>query len=260
MKLHCHTTGSGPDLVLLHGWGMNAAVWSPWLPRLARHHRVTAIDLPGHGASDYDSTQDSLDDWVAACLEAAPRQADWVGWSLGGQLALGAGLAAPERIRRLVLVASSPRFVKTEDWPHAMEEGVLRQFAETLARNHQQTLERFLSLQVRGDEEARLTLRLLRQEIVQWPQPHPSALQQGLELLRTVDLRARIPGLQVPSLWLLGERDTLTPAAVGQELVALGIPQSEIKVLKGCAHVPFLSHPGTSLELVKAFLGAGDSG
>ena len=258
MKLGCRTIGEGPDLVLLHGWGMNAAVWSPWLPKLARHYRVTAIDLPGHGASGYGSFPGAADDWVAACLETAPGEAEWIGWSLGGQLALAAALREPARVRRLVLIAGSPRFVQADDWPHAVAAEVLRQFAGALKRDHGQTLARFLALQVRGDDEGRRALRLLRQEITQRPQPRPDALERGLELLLTLDLRARVMELQMPSLWLLGERDTLAPPALAADLRALAIPQATVRVLKGCAHAPFISHPEESLQALYGFLGVTD--
>ena len=46
MRLYSETMGSGPDLVLLHGWGMNVAVWSSIKPRLAERYRLTLVELP----------------------------------------------------------------------------------------------------------------------------------------------------------------------------------------------------------------------
>lgn len=253
MRLYRETTGTGPDLVLLHGWGMNAAVWSPVLATLSQAFRVTLIELPGHGASDYDGTRSTLDDWVSACLAAAPARAVWIGWSLGGQLAQRAALREPERISRLVLLTASPRFVIGDDWPHAMAPATLDQFARALRRNHHQTLERFLSLQVQGDEAARETLRLLRQDIAARPEADPLALEHGLELLRTVDLRASLGDIRCPTLWLFGERDTLVPADISDELERR-LPEAEILVLQGCAHAPFLSHPRQCLRALNHFL------
>jgi len=255
MNLTAMTTGTGADLVLLHGWGMNNAVWSVILPGLTAEKRVTLIELPGHGGSLYRDDQRGLDAWVAACLERAPRRADWIGWSLGGQIAQRAALMAPERIRRLMLVCSSPRFIRAHDWPHAMLQQTLHQFADALKRDHQQTLIRFLSLQVKGDDLARETLRLLRQEVAQHPVPDPQALEDGLELLLTIDLRAQLNRLQCPSFWLLGDKDALVPGSVQQDLLALNIPNAGFQLLKGCAHAPFLSHPAQSLESIRRFLG-----
>ena len=257
MSLHAVTAGSGADMVLLHGWGMSNAVWSGLLSELAQSYRLTLIELPGHGGSSY-TVEGTLDAWVKACLETAPAQAHWIGWSLGGQIAQRAALIAPERISRLMLVCSSPCFIRAGDWPHAMLESTLHQFADALKRDHRQTLARFLSLQVQGDELARETLRLLRREIMQGSTPDPRALEHGLELLLTVDLRTQLHRLQCPSFWLLGEKDALVPGSVAQELALLAIPQAEFECLKGCAHAPFISHPARSLALVKQFFGTVD--
>ncbi|HEB96380.1 MAG TPA: pimeloyl-[acyl-carrier protein] methyl ester esterase [Sedimenticola thiotaurini] len=233
---------------------MNSAVWAPLLEDLAPRFRITLLELPGHGDSGYDSSRPDLEAWTAACLAAAPARAHWLGWSLGGQIAQLAALQRPGRVDRLVLLASTPRFVQGDGWPHAMSENTLRQFAATLRRNHRQTLARFLALQVQGDESARETLRLLRRELAARPEPDDLALEHGLELLLTTDLRPRLAQLRRPSLWLLGQRDTLTPAAVAPELEALAIPHSRIRVIDGGAHALFLSHPAATLAQLVPFL------
>jgi pimeloyl-[acyl-carrier protein] methyl ester esterase len=253
VSLPAQTAGTGPDLVLLHGWGMNAGVWQPVIEGLAARHRVTALELPGHGASAFDPARGTLRHWAAACLDAAPSRAIWLGWSLGAQVALQAALDTPERVRGLVAVAGTPRFVQDEDWPHAMPDATFRQFAAALASDHAGTLDRFLGLQVRGGTEARETLRELRAAIRARPAPQLGALRAGLELLLGVDLRADLPGLQPPSLWLFGERDTLVPADVVHPLETL-VPSAEILILHGAAHAPFLSSPGLFLELLGRFL------
>ncbi len=107
MSLWSETRGSGPDLVLLHGWGLSSAIWGDFADRLAESYRVTLIDLPGLGHSA--ATDDmSLDAVVASLLATAPESAHWLGWSLGGQLALAAAEQAPERVKSLSLIAANP--------------------------------------------------------------------------------------------------------------------------------------------------------
>jgi len=251
--LYRDTRGSGPELVLLHGWGMNAAVWSDLAAALAGQCRVTLIELPGHGESPL-LPGGSLAQWARACIEAAPPRAVWLGWSLGALVALQAALEAPSRITRLLLTAGTPRFVQSEDWPCAMPQATFQQFSGALAQDPQTALDRFLALQVRGTADARVTLRSLRGGFRERPAALPQALEQGLELLRSSDLRPYLGGLDCPSRWLLGERDTLVPWTVARQLPGV-LPGARVEVLAGAGHAPFLSHRQAFAGWVRESLG-----
>ncbi|VAX05269.1 Pimeloyl-[acyl-carrier protein] methyl ester esterase BioH [hydrothermal vent metagenome] len=253
MRLKVETQGSGLDLVLIHGWGMNGAVWTDLVDRLVANYRVNVIELPGHGYSPYQADMDSLEQWAQACLDAAPERAAWIGWSLGSQVCTQAALLQPERVTHLVSVAGSPRFLQADDWSHGVPGGTLNGFAETLRQAPRLTLERFLALQVRGSDCARAVLRSLKANLNNRPAPQPEALDRGLELLRSTDLRCRLAEISCPALWLLGERDTLTPAAVVEDLAVL-IPQAKMQVIKGAAHAPFLSHADEAITALQSFL------
>ncbi|GAL05727.1 biotin synthesis protein bioH [Photobacterium aphoticum] len=80
--LYWQTEGQGDDLVLIHGWGMNGAVWQHLLPQLTPHYRVHVVDLPGYGLSS-DADAGNLDEVVQLLLENSPPTATWIGWSLG---------------------------------------------------------------------------------------------------------------------------------------------------------------------------------
>src|ERR1044071_2657646 len=97
-------------LVLTHGWGMNSQVWDLALPALRTAFEVQALDLPGHGRNANQAPGATLEEWAYALLAQANSPAVWVGWSLGGLAALAAARKAPEKIRALVLVASTPKF------------------------------------------------------------------------------------------------------------------------------------------------------
>ncbi|MGB5605365.1 MAG: alpha/beta fold hydrolase, partial [Gammaproteobacteria bacterium] len=102
MKLYTQTSGAGPDLLLVHGWGLHSGIWDGLAPLLEPHYRVTRMDLPGHGRSAWQG-QASLDDMTDAVLSTAPATAVWLGWSLGGLLAARAAQRAPARVTALVL-------------------------------------------------------------------------------------------------------------------------------------------------------------
>ncbi len=242
---------SAEDWLFLHGWGMNAGVWTPFVRGLGADIRPHALDLPGHGGAPLPAA-DGLQGWTDHVLARAPARATWVGWSLGGLLALDAALRAPERLHRLVLMAATPRFLEAPDWPCGIARGTLGTFHRALLDDPRGTLHRFLVLQLRGGEGMRHSLRLLEAEINRHPPPRPEALAAGLELLRSGDLRARLTELGIPSLWLFGARDTLVPAATAACLRAL-LPTAEIRTVPGAAHAPFLSHPDPLRQALAGF-------
>ena len=258
MRLHAASCGHGPDLVLLHGWGLHSGAWTPLLPELGQRFRVTCIDLPGHGRSPAQPEGFGLESAAAAIAAIAPPGAAWLGWSLGGQLALAAALAGAA-IRRLVLVATTPRFVAAPDWPCGMAAATLAGFAASLAEDHRKALRDFLTLQLRGDRHAATLLAELRRTLAEHGDPDPAALRSGLEILGCTDLRARLAAVRQPVLVIAGERDRLTPAEAGRRLAA-GVRDGRVLVLPGAAHAPFLTHPAEFVAAVGEFLLDEESG
>lgn len=266
MNLNFTSCGHGPDLLLLHGWGMHSGVWGDWIERLAERWRIICIDLPGHGYSDPVTPLPSplpaaarnltnLDAWVHALLAVAPPQAVWLGWSLGGLLALRAARLQPERIRRLVLLNSNPCFVARADWPSAMPTEVFEAFAARVNSMGAAALPRFLSLQTQGLPQSRSVLKTLQARLATRPVPSEAALQTGLALLGDSDARADWAACSVPRLALFGAHDALVPVAAADALQALA-PSAQVVVLDDAAHTPFISHPDATLNAVVDFLHA----
>ena len=263
MSVATEVTGTGPDLVFLHGWGMNGAVWDPLLGELQARFRVTRVDLPGHGESPWDSRLTTLEQWAETVLEAVPPGAAWVGWSLGGLVMLQAAQLAPGRMRALVGIATTPCFVRRQDWEPAMEPGLLQQFALQLQKDRQATLKRFLALQFQGVPHGRDLQRRLVRLLDSRPAPRSGALHAGLRLLLQnqspnrlqlqSDLRQELGAMEAPALWILGERDRLLPPALAGRLRELA-PRLEVQRLPGAGHAPFLSHPARVAGLLGGFL------
>lgn len=245
-QLYCRCVGHGPDRVLLHGWGLHAGIWEPVLDSLAARARLHLYDLPGHGHSVACSAF-TLEEACAALAQTAPEQADWIGWSLGGMVALEFAARYPQRVRRLVLIASNPRFVTASDWPHAMAPDVLESFARALDTDYSDTVQRFLALVARGAPDNSV-LRTLRNALRRAPLPTAAGLRGGLEILRSADLRARLGAVSVPVLLMGGARDTLVPIAALRGLAQL---HSNVRLheFADAGHAPFISH-------VQPFVGA----
>jgi pimeloyl-[acyl-carrier protein] methyl ester esterase len=252
--MHIELVGSGAPLVLLHGWAMHSGVFAPLIERLSEHHSLHLVDLPGHGHSPERGDID-LSGAATRILDAVPP-APWLGWSLGGLIALQAAVAAPQRVQSLVAIASSPRFVRGEDWPQAVSSEIFQQFADELGRDYRGTLERFLSLEAIGSEHGREVLKTLRACVFERGEPAQSALLQGLEMLGTLDLRSDLAMLKQPSLWLAGRRDRLVPPAAMRAAAALN-SQAQFHCIEGAGHAPFISHVEETVVALRAFLESG---
>ena len=250
-RLYRRSIGQGPDLVLLHGWGLHSGIWEPLLGRLVERFRLHLVDLPGHGRSAATS-EFTLDGVCDALLHAAPDQADWLGWSLGGMLALDLAARHPQRVRRLVLAASNPKFVASADWPHAMAPDVLNGFARALEEDHDGTLKRFLALIARGSPDS-AALRVLRDALRKAPPPATAGLRGGLRILRDEDLRVRIRQLDIPVLLLAGARDTLVPIEA-LRVLAQAHPHVRLQEFPHAGHAPFISHPQEFADVLAEFL------
>jgi pimeloyl-[acyl-carrier protein] methyl ester esterase len=247
--LHVEVRGEGPDLVLLHGWAMHSGIWSDWAQQLSRWFRVHLVDLPGHGNSPCCARGGGLDDWGGAVREVVPERAWWLGWSLGGLVALAAAARHPGGMRGLTLLATSPRFVAGADWTQAMDAKVFDEFERQLQADVSRTLSRFLSLQVKSADGSGETLRRLRSQLAKKPAAASEALSTGLNFLRQADMRHVLAATDLRLFWLLGERDTLVPAGVRHEF-----PGVHAAVIAGAAHAPFLSHPEACTEQLKSWL------
>ncbi|WP_025758115.1 pimeloyl-ACP methyl ester esterase BioH [Enterobacter sichuanensis] len=235
------TAGTGNcHLVLLHGWGLNAEVWHCISEELASHFTLHLVDLPGFGRSRGFGSM-SLYEMARQVLDAAPQNAIWLGWSLGGLVASQIALSQPERVKALVTVASSPCFSAQETWP-GIKPDVLASFQQQLSEDFQRTVERFLALQTMGTETARQDARTLKQTVLSLPMPEVEVLNGGLEILKTVDLREPLAALAMPHLRIYGYLDGLVPRKVVPLLDALW-PESESQVIAKAAHAPFISHP-----------------
>lgn len=240
-----------PFLGLLHGWGMNGRVFDTLVEALSDSCEVQTFHLPGHGGRD-DLTDNTLAGWARDLAGQLPAGATLLGWSLGGQLALRAALDYPQSVARLVLLASTPRFVAGPDWPHGMAAAELDGFAGALCADPGATLLRFLSLQTRGVEGQKTLLQSLRAALASTPAPTPASLDAGLALLRETDLRAELARVRQPVLVVHGGLDTLSPAAAGAHLAAR-LPAARLLDLPRAGHAPHLSHPGPVIDALRAF-------
>lgn len=264
--IHVEITGSGPPLVLVHGWAMHGGIFAPLLPALAASRTLHIVDLPGHGFSpwpmasgddakaDADTAAQVLQSWVTEITAAVPT-APWLGWSLGGLVGLAAARGNPARVTGVVAVSTTPRFTRSEDWSCAMQPSMFDAFTSGLESDAQATVARFLALEAQGSEHLRDTLRELRAQLGTRPAADIHALRAGLRLLGGIDLRSELQSLRVPTLWIGGRRDRLVPPDAVSAAAALTLDAAAL-ILPNSGHAPFLTETDGLAHAVLEWLAA----
>jgi pimeloyl-[acyl-carrier protein] methyl ester esterase len=252
MSLHIEKLGHGEPLVMIHGWGMHSGMWMQAKQLLSQHFELHLIDLPGMGYSASLSEYD-----LAAVAEEiaqyVPENAYLLGWSLGGLIAMK--IAMQHKVKKLVLIGSTPCFVNREDWQLGTPMEVFQTFFADVIQDFESTMHKLLALIAMGGGNARGTAKVLKQEFSARPLPSEKALQDTLNILLHTDLREELGRIKVPTLLLHGEHDKLAPIGAAAWLSS-ALPDAKLHEIKGAAHEPFLSHPqiftATIVEFLKA--------
>lgn len=245
-----NSVGQGPVLNVLHGWAMNAHLFDDWAQDLSQHFQVNLIDLAGHGLNH--------EQLLAADISGLAEQGEnipagiWLGWSMGGTLALNQALQRPDQVKALVMLCATPCFTAKDHWSAGTDVQVLEQFGKELQQDVKKTIHTFLALEVMGAKDERQQLRELKTKVFERPLPSMQALSTGLDLLGSVDLSSELKKLQTPSLWLSGRRDRLVkPAAVE---AAAKLSGGEYHMVRGASHAPFLHHGDELISRILEFV------
>lgn len=225
-------------VLLLHGIGGRASLWAPTVAALAPRPAI-ALDMPG-----YDGTRPALTsfpalaDAAAAMLDAAgAAQADVVGHSLGGMIALELALRHPGRVRRLVIVASSPAFGSRDP-----------AFREAFLAARQKPLDEGLGM---AGVAASLVPTMLgpaadpaaaRAAIAVMASVDEAAYRTTLATLTSFDRRADLPRVTQPALLIAGEADQTAPPR-GMARMAESMPEARTLVIPGVGHLLPLEAP-----------------
>lgn len=246
--------GRGPTVVLIHGYGESLIAWRGVFDLLAQDADVIALDLPGFGLSSKPARGYATDSIAATVLAALQTlgvgRAVLVGHSLGGAVSSAAALAAPDRIRALVLL--DPAVVGA---PLAVPEGRPGDFSVDAARR---AVARYEAMRTRFTpphdpqwlEESASALAYL-------PAQDSAYAASAAAVLAEFDFGyltpERVLRLQQPTLVVWGEYDPVLPLSAGRALAA-SLPHAEFRVVERSWHRPHEERPAETAQIVRQFL------
>jgi len=223
-------------LVLLHGVGLDHRMWQRCVPELARDHRVSTPDLPGHGTGDPITPGAALDDLAAAIARDLPGPVHLVGFSLGALVAQQVALRAPDAVRSLVLISSVARRSPEQS---AAVRGRLRAAEQDFAATSEAAVQRWMTpewQQHEPDLAAELRATLLAND--------RDAYLAAYRIFATADaeLASRLPGITAPTLAITGGADPGSTPEMTEHL-ATTIPRARAVVIPAARHLLPLEQP-----------------
>jgi 3-oxoadipate enol-lactonase len=259
MRAACNDTdvawfevGRGEPLVLIHGLGDDHRAWRRALPDLALRHRVILYDLRGHGQTTLGNPDGSLrqlgDDLVALLGAIGLESADLAGFSLGGTIAMRVAIDHPERVGRLVLVATSSRVGRAAaEWYRQRVDLVDRkdpQLRQTLDRDTADVY-----AQSPGELDEGL---LIRRQSTADPRGYGSACA-AMAGLNAAPLDPELGEISARTLIVAADKDQHCPPKAG-EIIAASIAGSRLEVLAGAGHPIPVEKPRELARLINSFI------
>lgn len=214
-------------IFLIHGWGTNPTIWPEWL-LIENAYTYQSPDYPNYSKLVHTFLEQ---------YQKHGQKITLIGWSLGGMLALQLAAEHPDKINKIILISSTPRFTTTENYSAGLAPSIVKNLARKLTKNKWQTQLDFYQLMFSNEEQESwrsflMQLSPLLENITLF------SLQEGLTYLLETDLRSLLPSIQTPCHIFHGTEDTICPPAAC-EYLASQLPHSHITWLSGAGHIPF---------------------
>ena len=255
IRWHYNVLGKGDCIFFIHGWAANMRVFSQQARYFSQNYKVVLVDLPGHGKTNWKQT--TFDEVASGIKDIANvigvKNFSIVGSSMGGFIGLKIAQLFPERVDKLAMVGSLPKFLKTQQRPLGLTEFEMNKLKQQLKEKYPGILDIFFrslfTLQERESEKFKWIHQFRKQEKV----PERQALETFLEMLKEGDLTEFAKTVGIPILFLAGRKDYICSQS-SLKFVKNIVPHATISFIEECGHFPFLIKSEEFNEKVERFL------
>lgn len=244
--------GSGPAVVLLHGYPFNRSLWQAQAEALRPNYRVITPDLRGHGASAVGPAPATIElmagDVLALLNHLNIDSATIGGLSMGGYVAFACYRLFAPRVRALILAATRAQ-ADTEE----AKQNRADQAAKALREGMEQIADDLLPKLLASNNVAKQP-EVVKQLREMMANTKPEGAVAALQAMATrEDQTSLLPNIKVPTLILVGDQDAIIPLA-DAELMHRGINGSRLQVIAGAGHVLNLEKPAEFNAAIEKFL------
>lgn len=259
VNLNVKTTGSGPGIVALHGFAGNMSTWAQFIRAAKRKYTVITIDLLGHGRSDTPRSREryrvehSIADIATALKQLNISPPYWLGYSMGGRIALAAAALAPESCSGLVLEGASPGLTsRTERAERRRRDQAI---ARLIMKEGVDAFTDYWEKQPLFDSQKSLPPSVRKKIRVQRRESNPLGLANTLRAANPgvqPPLTKLLPKIRAPVLCVVGEYDSKF-VAMGKEMCRK-LPNGRLKIVPHAGHAPHIERPREFNRIVLSFL------
>lgn len=241
VDIHYEAHGSGPTLLLTHGYSSTSAMWQGQIQALSKHHKLVLWDMRGHGQSDYPEDPTAYSEALtvadmAALLDKVGADTAIVGGlSLGGYMSLAFYRAYPQRVRALLIIDTGPGFKKDDA-------------RETWNKRARETGDRF----EREGLEVLKSASPERSSVSHRDACGLARAARGMLTQRDARVIELLPDIKVPSLVVVGADDA--PFLAASDYMAAKIPGARKAVIAAAGHAVNIDQPQAFIEAVLPFL------
>ena len=238
--------GSGDRVILLHGWACNSSFWHHQISALAETHQVIAIDFRGHGHSSIPQSGYTIARLTADIrelivqLELSP--AIVIGHSMGGMVAQQYAILHPEDVNRLILIATA-----ANDTGKALISVAIAD--EEKKTDYRHSFNTHFGHWFTSNSSPKL-MSWVRDQMLQTPEEVALSL---VDSYRDLDLRSRLPSINLPTL-VIGARDDTSTPSTASEVIAGSIPEARCIVIDGAGHFVQLERPDEVNDVIREFV------
>ena len=240
MKIYTEVRGKGQPIVVLHGGGCNHNHMLPIVEHLSKNFHVINVNLPGAGESEWHNITD-MHDIADSILTVLPENAIYIGWSFGGLVAASIAARYPARIKQLIGITTTPKFVEDDHWFGIPKPGFKAGFNVSNQQDFEAILTSFIDNEFVNINPKPACYYQLDKINKVGSKRNIDILKQSINIVDATDFRSEYQAITCPIDLFFGGSDGCIPKSAYANIQSLN-KNIVIHVIPNAQHMIFWTH------------------